>query len=504
MKRAIALACALGLGALVTYGMGELSRPSAYQQDSASIVAAYEAERALATDQGLVILGEDVTEAGALTQQYALEAGECVALVAAIEGTVPLQASLAVGTLSTTRDGDLVHLAACASEPTTATWSWSWGGVAPFEQSQRTHYAVLRGQLRRPRTYARLAYDDRTRALFDARAVHARLAALVPDDARIGEASAADPEHAALFPPTRASFAALRGLSGRRDLAPAVLPEQASADPFVTPTDESTGPRVLAPTAPMRAIAVVDAGALGANCVTVSLARLDDPLTATPITRISIPDLGLATLEGSDPAIAIDVICPASGLYVYAVQPPAGGAYEVSVARREAVTAMPPLPSGFGAATTGRPPRDGFTFLHTPFVDGMHARCAATDARACFALAVLARDRIEGAGTVHEALAPLCTATGGEACDVLAGILADDEPERARSLERRACMTGVPDACMRHGARALEDARDLAGAYRTFRYGCGAGCAACCTAAAAMLEWQLAPAGADEAPPEPG
>jgi len=62
----------------------------------------------------------------------------------------------------------------------------------------------------------------------------------------------------------------------------------------------------------LRLLLALDAGALGSDCIALALTRLDDPVTAVPITRVALPSLEEATLEASYPAVAI-VLCPAAG-----------------------------------------------------------------------------------------------------------------------------------------------------------------------------------------------
>lgn len=502
-----AIVIALSLGAAFTIWIGHNRRQQVSVVSSAQIERELAAEEAIATDQGLVLVEEGATEDVVLLRNVPVAAGECLAVVAGIEGADLLSLAVMLDGHRAQGEAAVVHVATCARTAGMAALGLSRIALAlPFPITQRTHFAILRGHVRSPRTYARLAYDATQRAQFDADSVRARSLALAEVQAHIGEMLTSDHEHAVLFPPTRASFAALRALSGRADLVPRVLPSQSGADPFAASTDVPTPPRVFTTTGQERVLAVVDAGALGSPCVSIVFANLADPETAVAIHRQSVPpDGSVGAIEALDAAISIDRICPAQGLFVYTVDPSSGGEYDVSVAQLAAEIALTPTPSHFGDEITGRRPSNGLVVLPVPFVDTLRASCATGTAASCFVLAALASEGILGAGTVREALEPLCTRTGGEACDTLAGALETTMPEAADAFERRACVTHASGACMRRGARYLDDASDLARAYQTFRYGCAGGSADCCRAASTMTEWHLAPFDAPAAEPtEPG
>ncbi len=499
------LLVAIAASAAVAVGFAYLARDRAYTQPQDVLEGALAAEIALATDQGLVAAPERVVRESSVSLSLTVEAGECIALVAASEGVTPLQVSLHVGTLGPVEDGDLVHVAACASEAGPASLQIVRFGPAPFEIEQTIRYTVLRGHVRDPRSYARLSIGEAQRAAFDALAVRARMSLHTSGGRTIGGEWSADGEHAVLLPASRATWAGLRALAGRLGAVPAVSPEQAASDPFAAASDTPVPARVFTPDGQRRVIAVIDAGALGAGCVEILLARLEAPTRAATVTRVSVPDLATVTLPVSDPALTIDAICPARGLFAYTVPEGEVGSVVVVAARSDAESAVAPEPSHFGDAVGGRHPSTGLVVLPVALVAWSRAACATGEVEACLALAALAHDRIEGAGTVRDALEPLCDRSGGAACDVLAGAITDDAPREADSFERRACATGAADACMRRGARYLEAARDLAQALRTFRFGCAHGCADCCTAASTMREWQLAPPDAPaEEPAEPG
>src|SRR6185436_838522 len=103
--------------------------------------------------------------------------------------------------------------------------------------------------------------------------------------------------------------------AGRSGRVPGVAPTPAAPDPFAAPDDEATPPRVFVGNGQARAVAVVDAGALGASCVEIVLARLDDPTIPIAVQRVSVPELRVDAVAAADPAIARDRVCPATGLF---------------------------------------------------------------------------------------------------------------------------------------------------------------------------------------------
>lgn len=506
MSRRVLVGLALVLGLGLSGVLGWVGRRRTTIAPDAVVAASVADELELATGQGLVVAEEGVLTEPELRRTFTLEPGECIAVVAASGRPSSLFVRLDVASLAPMATADTAHLAACTTAAGPAEVLVRREAFDAFDDSVTTHFAILRGHVRDPRTYTRLTSTQEQREAFDASVVRARAALVVPESARIAEERLADRDHAVLFPASRASFAALRALTGRIDLAPRVIDAQASADPFASATDVHTPPRVFTGEGRERAIAVVDAGALGAPCVTVALVRLDDATTAEPIHRESIPDARVTALEATDPAITIDRICPARGLFVYTVDEARGGdTYAVSVSRLDADPAAVAEPSHFGDAVGGHHPSSGLVTLPVAMVATSRASCATGDAEACLVLASLARDRIQDAGTVREALEPLCVASGGTVCDVLAGAIAESAALDADRFERRACVTGEGDACMRRGARFLAGASDLSAALRTFRYGCAHACADCCTAVSTMREWELAPGDAPAAEPdEPG
>lgn len=500
MIRAVLVGGVLALGLAFTVWVALAARPHARVRTAEEIETPYRAEIALATEHGLAISEDSAFEEPSASRSLTVEAGECVALVVANEGNESLLVSLAVPGVAATGSGEIVHLAACATSAGVVTIS-AVGPQPAFPTGQRVHLALLRGRVTEPRTYARLTLTEAQRVEVDANSVRARVDVLAPAPARVAEPRVADREHAVLVTPSRASFAALRALSGRLDVAPACL--DAERDPFASATDVHAAPRVFTATGQERVLAVVDAGALGAVCVDLLLARLDDPPTATPLRRESVPDATVVAVSGTDPAIVIDHLCPASGLFVYTTDLGDGADYLVTATSVDAEAATPPAPSHFGDEVTGRHPSSGLVLLPVPMLAPARAGCVGGSAEACLTLAALARDAIVGAGTVREALEPLCRTSGGEVCDVLAGAMQDDARE-SDALEQRACTTGAAAACMRRGARFLAGASDLDRACRTFRFGCDHACVDCCTAASTMTEWELAPAGAPEHPDAPG
>lgn len=463
--------------------------------DDAALEATYQAERSLALEHGLVVVEESASTEATLVRSIPVEAGDCVAVVARTEGHTKLDVGITLDLVVNSSTATVVHDATCATSAGAASISCAWRRDPRYPGSQSWQYAILRGRPQRARTYPRLVISPTQRESFDADAVRARVHALEGTPLRTAIAT---PASSVVLPAERATFAAVRALSGRRGIAPAITADV--VDPFAAASDVATAPRVFGATGQERLIATVDAGALG-SCIAVVLARLDDPTTPTSVLRTSIPDRGSVTVASVDPAIARDEICPASGLFVYTVDADVGGTYEVTVATLDRPVEIEVAASRFGEAITGHHPSDGLTILPIPYLEATRAACSAGDAPSCSTLAALARDGMDGAGTPREALEPMCRASGAEPCDVLAGLL--DDAAEADALERRACMTGFPTACLRRGERDLQAGADLSRAYGTFQYGCAQGSSECCTAAGTMREWELAPADAP-VPAEPG
>ena len=492
MLRAVLVGGVLVLGLAFSVWLARATRRHARVRTADEVEAPYRAEIALATEHGLTTVEDTALEEASANRALVLDAGECIALVAANEGDAMFYASLSVPGLTASGEGEIVHLAACATGPGAVEISVT-ASPPPFPTGQHVHLAILRGRVIAPRTYPRLTLTEAQRAEVDASSVRARVDAIAPSASRLAEPRVADREHAVVATPNRASFAALRALTGRRGVVPASL--EAAQDPFASASDLGAPPRVFVGDGQARLVAVVDAGALGVGCVDVVLARLDDPEVATALRRTSIPDGAAAPTTGTDPAIAIDHVCPASGLFVYTTDLDDGADYLVTATSVDADAGSPATPSHFGD--------EGPVILPVAMVAASRTACEGGSAEACLTLAALARDQIEGAGTVRAALEPICRSGGGHVCDVLAGAMQDDTAT-SDALERRACATGAPAACLRRGARFLAGASDLDRAYRTFRFGCDHACAECCTSASTMTEWELAPAGASEHPDAPG
>ncbi len=494
-SRRIALVLALVVSAGIWLFILLASRRPLWAVDPAALEAAYRAERSLALEQGLAVVEESSSTDASLLRSIPLEAGECVAVVARTEGRTNVDVEITLDLVVNGGPQTMVHDATCTTAAGAASISFAWARDPAYPRPQSWQYAILRGRPQRARTYARLTISPTQRDAFDAEAVRARVHALEGTTLRTAIAPAAS---AVALPADRAAFAAARALSGRRGLAPTIAADV--VDPFAAEGDVATAPRVFGATAQERLIAVVDAGALG-SCIAVVLARLDDPTTPTPVRRTSIPDRATLAVAAVDPAIARDEICPASGLFVYTVDADVGGTYEVTIATLDRPVETEVAASRFGDPITGSRASDGLTILPIPYLDATRAACGASDAPSCLTVAALARDGMERAGTPREALEPICRTSGGETCDVLAGLL--DGTAEADELERRACMTGFPAACLRRGERDLQAGTDLARAYGTFQYGCAQGSTDCCTAAGTMREWELAPQGAP-VPEEPG
>jgi len=513
VARGIALVIVLALSCASGLTFAWLGRGEARLVTPESLASAHQAEEALAVQAGLVVLDRGTSDELPFEREVPLEAGQCVAIVASLSGPDAIASTsitLASGRSTTsipfvTR---LAHHAICALEATSAAIALrAQPSVTPWAPPS-VRFTILRGVPTRPRDYVRLDVSTDERAHFDEAAVRARLAeghserAIVP-------AAEVPREHAVLLPAGRATFAALRALVGRPGVVPTVDPSIASADPFRVPGETSVPPRVFSESGLVRVIAVVDTGALAAAhetpCVSIVLARLDDPREPVALRWIEVPSQAESLVAADDSAIASDTICSGHGLRVYVTDEAVGGRYLVSV---HAVDGPPgatgAAASTFGSPTPSRRPAapELATRLPVAVVTRARTSCEAGSAADCLGWADLAAAGIDGAGDPRVPLERACELGGGEPCDRLASVLAASGDERAAEIsERRACQTGSPAACLRRAARFREIGR-FEEAFRTYRFGCSHGCGECCGAASTMEEWQLAaPLPAVEAPP---
>lgn len=456
----------------------------------ADVAGPWAVELALATERGLSVLDEGTAEGPFFQRIVALDAGQCVALIAASVGPDTLtEALLTVETGSTTEGarsagGTLVHLAVCVASESSITVSFRLGADRARYGASTARYALLRGPIpAEPERYPRLSISPSLRARLDAHAVLARARARLGEGTPLETGITIAPARAVLLPMRPSTYAARRVLSGYG----VRVPEIASApgdppDPFAAPTDVASPPTMITREGTLRLLAVIDAGALGSDCIALALSRLDDPMTAVPITRLALPSLDERVLDSSDPAIAIDVLCPADGLFGYGVPAGAGGDYGLEVVRRAA-------PEGVHA----RPFASDVSARTLPLIEARRTACAGGEAQACIDLATLARDGVHGAGTPRQALEPICDRQGGMPCALLAGLLVEQDPGAADGFERRACSTGVLDSCLRHAA-SLRRAGRLGDALRVYRFACDRGDPSGCTAVSTFAEWSIHPA----------
>lgn len=513
MARGVALVVVLALSCASGLAFAWMARGEARLVTPESLAAAHESEEALAVQAGLAVLDHGQTEELPFEREVRLEAGQCVAIVASLAGPDALASTsivLASGRSTTSNPFTtrLGHHALCAAEATTASIAVrAQPSVTPWAP-RTVRYTILRGVPTRPREYVRLDVTDGERARFDEAAVRARLADGHPER-EIVAAVEVPREHAALFPASRATFAALRALVGRPGVVPAVDPSLASSDPFRAASEATVPPRVFTESGLARVLAVVDAGALAAQhgtpCVRVVLARLDDPREAVPMRRIEVPSQAESVVTVDDSAIASDTVCPGQALHVYVADEVAGGRYRVSVHAVDGPAhASGAQASTFGtAAPTRRAVAEGSVpRLPVAVLSRARAACDAGTASGCVQWADLAIAGIDGAGDVRVPLGRACELAGGEPCDRLATLeVAAGGESAADAPERRACETGWAPACLRRAARFREIGR-FEEAFRTYRFGCSHGCAECCGAASTMEEWQLAtPVAAVDAPP---
>jgi hypothetical protein len=502
VKRVIALLLAL----LASAGSGGvfawLARRQVRYVAANQLAPLHDSEEQDALRAGLRILDHGTTTELPFVREVPLGAGQCVALVATIDGvTLFERAEIALATGRTAESRStytrLVHLALCAETSTTATLTLTATPDRDELAPSQLRYTVLRGEVSSPRTYTQLDVDPLERARFDEAAVRAREAAI--EGERLEPLVTIPPEHAVLAPATRATFAAIRALSGRAGVAPALAPEVARADPFRRPDDLAVPPRAFGSDGVVRVLAVLDAGAFsaahGGRCLSVALARLDDPAFAVPVTRIAVPSLEETAVPQADPALALDTVCPADGLFAYVTVEAAGGEYLLAI-RAGAETSPSPAPSRFGEA-----PARGEALvpaLPVALLARARAACEAGTAAECVRWADLADGHVLGAGDAREPLSRACELLDGPACDRLAAQLeAAGDAAGSDGAERRACAAGASAACLRRAAR-FRDAARFAEAYATYRFACARGSSESCAAVQTMDEWQLAPPEARE------
>jgi hypothetical protein len=496
VKRAIAMILALSVSGVLGVGFAFWSRPETYLVTAEQLAPTHEAEEALATQAGLEMVDHGTSSEALFERELPLEAEQCVAVIATLAGPVRFaSAELTVGTRtleSVPFSTRLVHLAACSSRATTVHISLRPDASETPGAPSALRFSILRGFLARPHDYVRLSVTLEDRLRFDAAAVRAREERSAPaNEQRIGTPVLVTSAAATVFPPSHATFGALRALVGRAGVVPSV--DVASADPFALPDERTIPPRVLTSTGSRRVLAVVDAGAVaesnGVGCISITLARLDDPREAVPITRIAVPSQVETQVAPVDGAIAIDRLCPADGLFVYVVEESAGGEYLVALRGVGGSVGTP------RASTFGAPPRRGPALItRLPVLEvatAIHG-CEAGNRAACMAWSELAFAGLDGAGDARVPLEHACTLEDASACDRLAAHLAGDA-EATERFERRACELGHALACLRRAARH-RDAGRFVEAHATYRYGCAHGCTECCAGAATMEEWQLASA----------
>lgn len=484
---------ALLVSGVSAIGFAFLARPEAHLVTAEQLAPTHDAEEALATQAGLEMVDHGTSSEVLFERELPLAAEQCVAVIATLAGSAPFgAATLSVGPHTVQRDPSptrVVHLAACSASATTVRISLQAEASEAYAPSA-LRFSILRGFLAHPRDYARLSVTEEDRLRFDAAAVRAREERLA--EPRIGAPVLVTRAAAMVFPEGHATFGALRALVGRAGVVPSVDPLLAAADPFARSEERTIPPRVLTSTGSRRVLAVLDAGAVaeanGVGCISITLARLDDPREAVPITRVDVPSQVETHVAPLDSAIAVDRICPAEGLFVYTVEESTGGEYLVALRGLGAGTGTP------HASRFGEPPRRGPALItRLPVVEvGTAIRGCEAGVRAdCIRWAELALAELDGAGDVSVPLEHACTLEDALACDRLAAHLErTGDADATERLERRACELAHIPACLRRAAR-FRDAGRFGESHATYRFGCAQGSTECCTAAATMEEWQL-------------
>lgn len=494
----LALAAAAGGGGVFAW----LARRQVRYVSASQLAPEHEREEADALAAGLEALDHGTTNELPFEREIPVAAGQCLAVVVTLDGVAVLDEAsvvLATGRRANARDRyrHTAHVALCADAATTATVT-----VRPTDDRNELapstlRFTLLRGAVALPRRYAQLDVDPAERARFDEAAVRQREASLVGE--RLAPPETIPPSHARVSPPSAATFAAIRALAGRAGVAPAVAPELAGADPFRRPDDVATPPRAFASDGLVRVLAVIDAGALaaahGSPCLSVALARLDDPSVAVPVRRISVPEQVETVVPSRDPAIALDTLCPANGLFAYVTEERSGGDYLLAIRTTEGASPGA-APSRFGAPPSAGAPTP--PSLPVALLTRVRGGCEAGTAGDCVQWADLAEAGVLGAGEARAPLARACELLDGAACDRLAAHLETaGDTSGSDGAERRACAAGATPACLRRAAR-FRDAGRFADAYAAYRFACARGSADACAAVHTMDEWQLAPAGAPE------
>ncbi len=500
----IALALATTISLITGATFAWLARPTIAFVEPAALTRLHAGEVALAREAGLTTLVEegDASE-GPFVRDVPLSAGECVALVASLEGSARFtEITLGPPTFANPPASDdvVVHRARCAAFATTIHVALAWG-EASANAPARLRFTILRGRVATPRAYAALVTTTEDRARLDAEAVRARLASLGGDE--LAPPVVILRERATVLPSERASLAAARAITGRAGVVPRLDQDEGSTDPFTRPGEREIAPRALTSQGYARLLLVLDAGALeaahGGACLDVILARLDDPLAPTPLRRVAIPSLEEVLVPSADGAIARDSVCVEEGLYAYVVGEDVGASYLLSVRARPGERVATARPSRFSEGSGAT-----VATLEPTIVATSRAACASGDASACHLWAALADAEVFGAGVVREPLERGCALGDAGACDRLAAIYAaSSEPRLMESSERRACALGRADACLRRAARFRDEDR-FQEAYETYAFLCARpGGSEGCAGAGTMREWQLAPSGASEAGPAP-
>jgi hypothetical protein len=480
-------------GASCTALISSVTRPSATAPRPDELDGALAGEMLLAANAGLARLDDQVTVESGATLHVDVPSRECVAVIATVDGLEEV-AEVRIRLAGTREDaspprpgfpaqrfalGNVVHVATCARVATTARIDVvrtrereSWGVPS------RLRIVTLRGAPTNIRTYPRLVLSDEERAAWGEIELLEREARAVPEGSRLGRWSIG-PAAAKVLTRSRSTFAAARSALGGQGLVPRLESRDVRGDPFAGAADRVVPPRAFTGGGLSRLLAVVDAGALGAPCVAIALSRPSAPSEEITIRRVELPSAVTITVPTQGSALAVDTICPARGLFLYAT-PAVWGTYQVT-------TYAIPAPLDAVAAPTRLEPIE----VRADLVAARQG-CEAGDAAACLARARLASRGVEEAREIGPSLERSCTLGSADGCAHLARVVLErGDAARASELVRRACEGGHAGACAHHAHALLEGTPDLPGAYAAYRAACSGGLDAGCRGARELEEYQL-------------
>ncbi len=465
------------------------------------------AERAEATRLGMRPLRKGVapTVDGRWQMDFVVNADECVALIAGVTGIVGIyrldledRRGVKLATLPRGASSHVAQVQWCARAATgvRATlshfgdraalvpevhWELASGGRGPGLDERR----LTRNEIVDVRSREELDRRDEAEAVaaFEARARAVELE-LVPDATRRSPPLRVDERSAVLLPPEPATFLALERALMTRDATPTLAPyfepvpewlAVPGAVPAVQGTESVSLLRVEGGWE--RVLAATDLAALAAGgCVALTFARLEDPAPDAQVVRVEIPSMARQPLAGRD-GVWSDRVCPAEGLYLYAIPAAAAAPYEVGI---HAIPGASRVRAGSRRSTYGGELLPSAE--RTSLEQGCRSPDAAGSVQACAALArALERDGAPERD-VDAAFERACGRGSAEACGQLSerwlASLDFGHHDRAIELERTACDGSDWTSCARRATRlraAPDPTAGLAEARRLYGLACSEG-----------------------------